>query len=641
MIRSVVLLLAVLAGSQETQAPLLERWRSGTEEQRLQALRDASAQRRTLGDAALAKFAEPPIPGPWTRPDALMDVVAREKFPAWYGLLLPLLSSAEAAVRGRAVEELGRRELGAYSKAVVPLLKDAESRVSWQAAFTLIQMNARDRVPEIAPLLKGSGASVRLNVLHVLSRLGSREHGPLLAPLLDDADPEVAIAAVETLGEIKAREYAGRVARFLEAPEPTHRKTAITALAGMNAREHADKIAARLADAEVLVRWEAVRAIGRLKARDHAAEIVAMADDDGGLAPVLDALGELGLRELGPHILPFFEIPDPGIRWRAVRALGRVDAKDDAKRLAEMLKDVDSYVRLSTLRALAALGAADQAGEMLALLRDEEPDVSQGVAEETGPFVTPEQIRSVVPLLGNDDPFIRYSALHLIAAAGAREVLPAIVERLRSENAANGDLVWAIGRLEGREHRAKVVDALRSEEWIVREQAAFALARLSDQSEELDAAERSWEGAPKRAAEWALARQGRKSRATLASMLKEFVLHRDEPEYQLFPGEIFEALAAGREKAWWAALAKPVKAEKRIETLADLAALLAQAGIVVAADETLELRRRLPAGTTMSARRALEWSFGEDKVLIPDGKKVAVVDLARALEFWQNVLDSR
>src|SRR6185436_12562631 len=114
MIRSVVLFLAVLAGSQETPAALLERWRTGTEEQRLQALRDACAQRRALGEAGLAKFAEPPIPGPWTRPDALMDVVAGEKIPAWYGLLVPLLSSADAAVRGRAVEELGRRELSAH-----------------------------------------------------------------------------------------------------------------------------------------------------------------------------------------------------------------------------------------------------------------------------------------------------------------------------------------------------------------------------------------------------------------------------------------------------------------------------------------------------------------------------------------------
>jgi HEAT repeat protein len=640
MMKAFVVLLALLAGSQDKLAPLLERWKSGTEVERLKALRDAVALRREVGDAALAKFAEPPLPTKWERADELIDVVSSEKIVSWYGLLVPLLSNADPDLRGRAVEELGRRELQALSGSVVPLLKDGESRVSWQAAFTLIQMDARDRVPEIAPLLKDPDASLRVNVHYVLCRLGSREHGPLLAPLLDDPDPAVAIAAVEALGDFKARDYAGRIVRFLGAPDPRHRKAAIAALAGMGAKEQAGKIAARLADEEVLVRWEAVRALGRLKARDRAGEIVAMADDDGALSPVLEALGDLGLRELAPHILPHLEVPDPGIRWRAVRALGRVDAKDDAKRIAGMLKDDDSFVRLCALRALAATGSAERAGEMLSLLQDEEADVCQGAAEEASALASPEQIRSVVPLLGSDDPFVRWSALHLIVAADARELLPSIAARLRSGTSVDGDVVWAIGRLGGREHRDKLVEALGNEEASVRLQAAFALARISDAAGELEAVERTSQGAPKLAAGVALARLGRKDRAALAALLKEFVHQRDEPDYKDFPGELFDALLAGQEKGLTAALSKPVKAEKRIESIEDLRALLSKAGVTLSPDDALELRRRLPAGSAMSARRALEWSFGDDRRLIPDGANVAVVDSARALAYWQKRLDA-
>ena len=60
MLKAFFLLLAVQAGPADRLSPILERWRSGREDERLQALRDAAALRKELGDAALAKFADAP-----------------------------------------------------------------------------------------------------------------------------------------------------------------------------------------------------------------------------------------------------------------------------------------------------------------------------------------------------------------------------------------------------------------------------------------------------------------------------------------------------------------------------------------------------------------------------------------------------
>jgi len=640
MARLALLILAVLAGSQDPAAALLERWRSGAEEQRLQALRDAAAQRKGWSDAALAAFAEAPVPQKWARPDVLLDLVAREKIVSWYALILPLLSSADAGLRSRAAEELAKRELRRYSSPVVPLLKDPDLRVSWQAAFTLVEMEARERVPEIAPLLKNPDGTVRLNVVHVLGRLGSREHGPLVAPLLDDADPAIQLAAIQVLGRFKAREYSGRIARYLESADPLLRQEAISALGSMNARDLAGKIAERLTDGEVLVRWESLRALGRLKAKDHAGAIVAMGDEDGAQAPLLEALGQLGLRELAPHIIPMLEIPDPGIRWRAVKALGCVDAKDDAGKIATMLKDEDNYVRRCALRALAAVGSREYAGDMLALLRDEEAEVCECAAEEAALLASPSQLKSVEPLLADNDPFIRWSALHLLVAADARPALPAIVARLKSGSSTNGDVLWAIGRLDVKDQKDRVIDALKSEEEFVRQQAVFALARLSDRTEELDGIERSAKGATKLAAGFALVRLGRKNRGAASALLKELTIQRDEPDYQLFADEVFDALSAGFERDAVEALNKVVKAEKRVDTVQALRTLVAQAGVILVADESLELVRRLPAGTTLTARRALEWSFGPDVRLVPSEGKILILEPIRALEVWQKRLDA-
>src|SRR5882672_1996247 len=641
---SALLVLAALAGPQETPGPgpgpVRDRWKKGGEEERLKALREAASFRKQWGDAALATFAEAPVPETWSRPDALMDLVGRDKIVSWYALLLPLLRHADAAVRSRAAEELARRDLRRYSPSVVPLLRDKDIRVAWQAAFTLVEMEARERVVEVAPLMKDGEGSVRLNVLHVLGRLGSREHGPLLAPLLDDADAAIQSSAIQVLGRFGAREFSGRVARFLESADPVLRQEAVAALGGMGARDTAKQIAERLTDGEILVRWEAVRTLGKLKAREYAGAIAAMNDEEGAEAPVLEALGELGLRELAPQILPSLDIPDAGIRWRAVKALGCVDAKNDTDSMVRMLKDPDSYVRRCALQALAAVGAKQRSEEMLALLRDEEAEVCEVAAEESCLLANAAQLKSAEALLDDEDPFIRWSALHLLAGAGCRAALPALDRHLCSGGAANGDVLWAYGRLDARDRRDGVLEAARKEEGFVRQQAVFAYARLGGRPEDLDAVERDAQGALKLAAGFALVRLGRKDRAAASALLKDLGVQRDEADYQLFPEEVFDALAAGFEKDLDALLSRELKAEKRVESVDTLRTLVLAAGVTLAPDDTLELKRRLPAGTTTTVRRALEWSFGSGMRLVPSQGKILVLDSLRAVEHWQKRLDA-
>ena len=603
MLNVFLFLLALQATPTDRLAPILERWRSGGEEERLQALRDAAALRKELGDAALARFAEAPAQK-WSRPGDLLEILSREKIPVW-------------------------------SRIIVPLLQVRETRTAWEAAYALLQLNARDRIAEIVPLLKDGEGSLRPNVLHLVLHLGSREHAPLVAPFLTDEDPTVAVAAVTALGRFRARDYADKVAPFLESDDPGHRQAAIAALAEMGDRDKAGKIAERLSDTHTLVRWEAVRALGRLKAREYAGQIVSMADENGAQAPVLDALGALGMRELSPHVLPFLDFPEPGIRWRAVRALGGIDAKDDAPRLAEMLKDEDSFVRISALQSLAAMGAREQAGPMIALLRDDEIDVCKAAAEEASALLNGDLVKKVVAMLGDDDPFVRWGSIELLSAAGARGALPEIIAR--NEGTAR-DVIRAIGRLDGRAQKDLVAAGLRSDDGLVRLEAAFAWARISDRAEELEAAERTGKGAAKLAAGFALVRLGRKDRPAAAALLREFVAHREEPDYQFLPDEIFEALAAGFEKDAAAALSRDLTAAGRVNTVRDLELLLGKAGVKLA-EGTSGLRRRLPAGATLTARRAIEWSFGAEFRVVPDHGIITLLDTDRALESWQKRLE--
>src|SRR5205085_3810423 len=116
-----------------------------------------------------------------------------------------------------------------------------------------------------------------------------------------------------------------------------------------------------------------------------------------------------------------------------------------------------------------------------------------------------------------------------------------------------------------------------------------------------------------------------------AALLREYLLCRDEPEVQLFAGEVFDALAIGFSSRMRIDLDAEIKIEKRVESPVDL---LKQLGSVDTAPDR-KLCRRLPAEARVSVRRAVEWSFGPDARWIPLRGNVYVTDAAGALEYWQ------
>jgi hypothetical protein len=133
-------------------------------------------------------------------------------------------------------------------------------------------------------------------------------------------------------------------------------------------------------------------------------------------------------------------------------------------------------------------------------------------------------------------------------------------------------------------------------------------------------------------------RLGRKDRAAASALLTEVLQHREDPDCQGFTDELLDALSAGFEPELTAVLSKPVSTPKRIESVKDLEAMLAKGGVTQASGALPELCRRLPSGAALSARRALEWSFGPDVRLVPEKGRIIVLDSARAIEHWRKRL---
>ncbi len=548
----------------------------------------------------------------------------------------PPLNSPEAPVRLRALEELARRERRSSAARVVPLLADRDPGVAWQAAFTLLAMEARDVAPSLVPLLKDAAGELRPNVVHALGRLGRPEHGPLVAPLLEDAVDDVRVAAVRLLGELGSRAHAGAVAKQLGHPDPAHRLAALTSLADMGARDFAAPIAERLGDAQFLVRWEAARALGRLRASEHATAVIALLQDEGAEPPVIEAIGALGRRDSAPHLLPYLEHFDPGIRWRAVRALGQIDAFEDAAPLVAALGDLEDYVRLMAVRALGELGSRASAGAVFERLRDPNTEVVHAAFWETLYLGGAAEEKALPGLLGHPDPVVREAALELLAAGGRRESLPAVRTLLRdSDGAFRWRVVRALGRLG--EDPAVLKEALAKGDPLTRPQAVFALARVAPgETGPLEALLQEAASPLRLAAGFALGRGGRPEQRR---RLAEFLEHSRDPDYRHLADELLDLLLRRHAPALAAGLERDLKAAKRIETRADLDALLNQGGIALSGAPPGPLKRRLPAGTSLKARHWISAALGEELRLVPSPEGLRALEADAAFELWQKRLD--
>jgi HEAT repeat protein len=180
---------------------------------------------------------------------------------------------------------------------------------------------------------------------------------------------------------------------------------------------------------------------------------VALAGHTGDEAHALAALGD----------------PEAGVRARALGALERLGALDDAV-LQRALDDPDPAVR----RRAAALSASRPAVPLLGLLDDPDPAVIEVAAFALGEQARPDRV-TVERLAGlaveHRDPLVREAAVAALGAIGDRRGLPAVLAATDDKPAVRRRAVIALAAFEGPEVDAALERALTDRDWQVRQAA--------------------------------------------------------------------------------------------------------------------------------------------------------------------------
>jgi serine/threonine-protein kinase len=275
------------------------------------------------------------------------------------------------------------------------------------------------------------------------------------------ADPQIPKAAlVEILVAHKESVKIGRLLSLLDAADKEARAALFRLVDQVATVATLRELVQATRHEDLLVRVQLARTLGRFPveaARDCLVRL--LEDADRHVRQVaLDGLAQLRLPVEAGALCRLLRDPDITVQGKAIEAIAALDPPHVLRNLLEVLHDESEYVRRAAVEVLNAVGTESAVDDLRQALRDRDWWVrsrsADALARIGGEPGGGKVIEAVLPLVGDDDSFVRRNAI---------EILIAVFGTTRDER--------AFGALVG---------ALADPDWWVQERAVDALAKLGD-----------------------------------------------------------------------------------------------------------------------------------------------------------------
>lgn len=322
---------------------------------------------------------------PGIRPE---DAMARNAGVAAMGLipgpttsdfLYQQLDSLDDEVRASAVKALARRRFTpALEKMSDLLARDTNEAVRREAAVGLGMAGGEGSIPPLIAALSDPEGSVRQAALDALRRITGKRFGPeagvwslwwkqqteslaTLYAMLDEKREESVIRAIGLLRKerLQRKEVAERLQPFVFHASPKVQQEALAALGDLGQEESVPVLIEALDSNDSATLVAAIGALGKMRCeREKIVAAVAgfVTDyDDTVVAVACAALGDLGGEEAVPCLLNAVGTLEGKPLYAAVRALGKIGAKDE--KVSAALRDLTESDDLALLvEVYGALG---------------------------------------------------------------------------------------------------------------------------------------------------------------------------------------------------------------------------------------------------------------------------------------------
>jgi HEAT repeat protein len=285
-----------------------------------------------------------------------------------------------------------------------------------------------DDLPAVRARLDDSRPAVRAAACRALGLLGDASATAALVERLGSAEPDERLEAAHAIGRLGGAALSElRPLLRPTADEPT----LLAALEALRAAEDAAlerEVLALLDGGSAPVRSAALRALAAMPgSRADVALVRALADRDESVqVEALELLVARGGARTGTTLVALLSAAD-SLRFRVIRALGRLRLADAAPKLERLYAEAPLHERVEIVRALAAINPRGVTDFLKVRLRAREPEVRRMAAFGLADVGGPDELPTFLALAEHEDWALRNEAARALGRLGVPETRGALL----------------------------------------------------------------------------------------------------------------------------------------------------------------------------------------------------------------------
>jgi len=439
--------------------------------------------------------------------------------------LLREISSSDPDVRKFALDILGEIRDDTSLGSILKALQDPDLNVRASAAENLGKLGIADAVPDLLDAMSEEDLWFRFTILEALGQIGAEIPTERLHPYFEDKLLRKAL--FDCLGKVGGADSLNSLVDGLSDDMRNVREAAVTAILGLVARfpalageiprlagtPAAESVVELLSASNPVLRSASLKLLGLIGDGRFALRLLNLSDDDGLLEEVADALvamgrtavcplikewersdvlkkvllshvfGETGCLESIPFLINAIKSPDDDLRLVAAISLGKLKTVAALPALATLLSDFNEDIRVSALEALLLVGEEfrEETIEVLRpLLEDQDPEVRSSAVLVLGRLDGPEVEKCISFALKDESALVRQSVIRAFEGKSGAAQLEMFMLALTDEDGEVRRLaVEALGISCDSRSLAPLELALQDDDLWVRSAAVRALGRLT------------------------------------------------------------------------------------------------------------------------------------------------------------------
>jgi HEAT repeat protein len=349
-----------------------------------------------------------------------------------------------AALRalGQLGNRLGKESTGKITEQVLPLLTDtSRERVIRSEAARTLGLLGHPAAEDILLQAASLESDIHWAAIESLGQMGTERALAYLYELLGEeealsiTDLNAVLTALGKAGA-KAEETAHErifellMTRFIRG-EPLVRAAAAAALGGLGDDRALDSLIQTAIFARYTLQESAIQALGLMGNPQAALALVGLLATSGHdiRQIITEALARLGPAAATP-VLPLLQHHAPQVRCDAAYVLGRLQARQAAAQLIELVKDPDARVREVSAHSLGIIGDPSAVEPLMSALKDPVAAVRKEAALILGSFRDRRAVGPLCLALWDLDATVRWFAAYSLGVIGDKRAISSLCRLL-------------------------------------------------------------------------------------------------------------------------------------------------------------------------------------------------------------------